>query len=373
MSRITARDIALAFVVAVLQVGGTLASAAHLHRSIGPGGLALLVAGPAALVLRRRYPATVLAVTLGSALWYWSGPWPRGPIFFGQIVAFITVVVEGRRREAVAALVIGYVTFQWVPELGGHPGPTAVAAIGLGAWLAVLLVGGELLRARRQRAAAEALIREEEARRVASEERLRIARELHDVLAHNISLINVQAGSALHLIDRQPERAREALATIKAVSKDALVELRAVLGVLRQVDEDAPRSPAPSLARIDDLVARTSDTGLTVRVERSPQLELPSAVDQAAYRIVQEALTNVARHAGAATATVRLNQGQGDLVVEVDDDGRGGAVSANGGNGIAGMRERARALGGNLQAGPRPDGGFRVRAWFPVTVGVTDA
>jgi signal transduction histidine kinase len=209
----------------------------------------------------------------------------------------------------------------------------------------------------------------EEARRRTSDERLRIARELHDVVAHNISLINVQAGSALHLMDQQPERARAALSAIKDASKETLVELRSVLGVLRQVDEEAPRSPAPGLAHLDDVVARANSAGLPVQVEVEGAANgLPPGVDRAAYRIVQEALTNVTRHAGPARAMVRISYGERDLVVQVDDDGIGapgnGVVSP--GNGILGMRERAAALGGEVQAGPRPDGGFRVRAWLPV-------
>jgi signal transduction histidine kinase len=280
--------------------------------------------------------------------------------------------MAGKRRAVIACLIVGFVTFQWLPPLlGTHSGPSALGALVLAAWLLVLLMASEWFRARSQRLAALARSRDEEARRRASEERLRIARELHDVLAHDISLINVQASSALHLIDRQPELGPQALAIIKEVSKEALVELRSVLGILRQVDEAAPLSPGPTLQRLDDLLARTETTGLHVRLERPgpPPTPLPGAVDQAAYRIVQEALTNVTRHARATTATVRLTQGSGDLVVEVEDDGKGGAVPQNaGGTGIAGMRERATALGGSLETDARPGGGFRVRARLPIPV-----
>jgi signal transduction histidine kinase len=244
-----------------------------------------------------------------------------------------------------------------------------VATVGLAAWLLFLMMTAEWIRARSQRRAALARSLEEEARRQATEERLRIARELHDVVAHNISLINVQASTALHLIERQPERAREALANIKDVSKEALVELRSVLGVLRQVDDDQPRAPAPTLARVDELLARTRQAGVAVTLDRQGSIDgLPSSVDQAAYRITQEALTNVARHSGAASATVQIARVNGAIVVQIDDDGRGAAPSSPtvGGNGIAGMRERARALGGNLQAGRRPSGGYQVRAWLPL-------
>jgi signal transduction histidine kinase len=207
-----------------------------------------------------------------------------------------------------------------------------------------------------------------EARRRAGEERLRIARELHDVLAHNISLINVQAGVALHLMDEQPGQSRSALVAIKQASNDALEELRSVLDVLRQGEEQPPRAPASDLAHLNSLVAGVSATGLEVRtrVEGTPR-PLPAGVDLAAFRIVQEALTNLTRHAGPASATVLVGYGSEELTAQVDDDGRGPASNGAGqGNGIRGMRERAAALGGELAAGPRPGGGFRVRARLPL-------
>jgi signal transduction histidine kinase len=340
---------------------------------MGVLGYTLLTAGSLMLVARRHHPVAVLAGTFAVTLWYSSSSSPRGPIWFSLIVALFSAIKYGYRWAAVASVVAGYVSFLWFPPLvGPHKGPSVADAFGLAAWLLVLLFAGEAIRARSQRVAALARSREEEARRQVSDERLRIARELHDVVAHNISLINVQAATALHLIERQPERARDALATIKEVSKEALVELRSVLGVLRQVDEDLPRTPAPTLGRLDELIARTSQAGIEVRLDRRGPMEgLSSPVDQAAYRITQEALTNVARHSGAARATVRIVRADGGLVVEVEDDGHGSAGSpassaSGGGNGIAGMRERARALGGNLQAGPRVGGGYRVRAWLPL-------
>jgi signal transduction histidine kinase len=211
--------------------------------------------------------------------------------------------------------------------------------------------------------------RAEEDRRRAGEERLRIARELHDVLAHNISLINVQAGVALHLMDEQPGQSRTALVAIKQASNDALRELRSVLDILRQ-GSDAPRSPTSGLDSLDGLVANAAAAGLEVRsrVEGTPR-PLPAGVDLAAFRIVQEALTNVTRHAGRpATATVLVAYGDHDLTVQVDDDGEGvdRAHPNGGGNGIRGMRERAATLGGELTAGPRPGGGFRVSAQLPL-------
>lgn len=228
----------------------------------------------------------------------------------------------------------------------------------------------EAVRIRRERVAEALRMREEERRRRASEERLRIARELHDALGHHLSLINVQSGVALHLGEGLPEQARSSLAAIKEASKEALTELPSVLDILRQDGEQAPRSPISTLARLNELVSQAAAAGLEVRAETEGEARpLPFGVDVAAFRIVQEALTNVTRHAGQATATVRVSYGDRDITVEVDDDGRGPvARQAPGyGRGILGMRERVAALGGDLEAGPRPGGGFHVRARLPLT------
>lgn len=208
---------------------------------------------------------------------------------------------------------------------------------------------------------------EEESKRRATEERLRIARELHDVIGHNISLINVQAGAALHRLKKDPAQAEEALTAIKAGSREALRELRATLGVLRQVDEEAPRAPAPSLDRLGELEESAKLAGLAVRTDISgSRRPLSAAVDLAAYRIVQESLTNVTRHAGASAVTVQLGYGERELSLVVEDDGRGAAADGEGsGSGISGMRERAATLGGDLVAGPGERGGFRVSARLP--------
>ena len=345
----------------------------------GPGILAyvLLAVGGASLLARRRYPVAVLAVTLATTLWA-SAEHARA-IYLALIVAFFTAVLAKKRAAAIASLVIGYVASVWPPWLIGQRGHSSAAfALGLAAGLVFLLAAAELIRSRSQRAAALARSREEELRRRASEERMKMARDLHDVVAHNISVINVQANTALHLMDRQPERARSALTTINEVSKQALVELRSVLGVLRDVEENAPRTPSPGLARLGDLVDNAAAAGLAVHVEQAERpVPLPAEVDLAAYRIVQEALTNSVRHSGGTAATVRVGYADGGLMIEVDDNGmprpaarsRGRlADRADGsGHGIAGMTERAKVLGGTLQAGRRPDGGFRVRAWLPAS------
>ena len=282
------------------------------------------------------------------------------------IAAFINAVVYRKRAAAIASLVVGYLVSVWPPWLIGTRGhATEAFALGLLAGLITLLSVAELIRVRNQRTVAIRNRQAEEARRRASDERLAIARDLHDVVAHNISVINVQANTALHLMDRQPERAREALTAIHEVSRQALGELRTVLGVLRADGADAPLVPSPGLDRLGALAAHTRTAGIAVRVEQEGVPRPVSAgVDAAAYRIVQEALTNTVRHSGGHTATVRLCYDPDALTIEVDDDGRA-VLLPRPGNGVAGMTERARALGGTLDVGPRPGGGFRVLARLP--------
>jgi signal transduction histidine kinase len=190
------------------------------------------------------------------------------------------------------------------------------------------------------------------------------------VVSHNISVINVQDNTALHLMDRQPERAREALTAIHEVSRQALGELRTVLGVLRTEDGSAaPLGPSPGLSRLAELASATAGLAVRVETDGAPR-PVPAGVDVAAYRIVQEALTNAVRHSGGRSATVRVRYEPDELTVSVTDDGVGGALPARRGNGVAGMSERARALGGSLEAGPRISGrGFQVMARLPIPGG----
>jgi signal transduction histidine kinase len=362
----------LPLVVGVIQIVGTHFAASRQPERLELDGLGVLVlaAGPAALAVRRRYPVAVLAVVLATTLGYLMLDYPRGPVFLALVVAFVTAVISGHRVAAVASLLVGYPSFLWLPSLvGAGPRPALVPALGVAAWLLVLLAGAEMARSRRERELEVEQSRAEEARHRAREERLRIARELHDVLAHNISLINVQAGVALHLMDERPEQARTSLTAIKKASNQALGELRSVLDVLREGHETPPRSPTSGLARLDDLVATTEAAGLTVttHVEGAPR-PLPSKLDLAAYRIVQEALTNATRYAGEASVSIDIVYGEDDLTVQIEDDGRAapGEVTSGGGKGISGMRERAVTLDGELEAGPRPEGGFRVRARLPL-------
>jgi signal transduction histidine kinase len=365
-------DLAVLVVVALVQIAGThfAAMGQPERKPLDLAGYALLSVGAIALVARRRFPAPVYYIVLVADLSYWLTDYPRGPIFLSLIVAFFSVVLAGRRLAAIVGLAIGYVGFGWLPSmLDQEPTPSLWASLGLAAWLLVLLSAAEFVRLRRARAQEEVRMQAEEARSRAAEERLRIARELHDALGHQLSLINVQAGVALHINEELPEQARSALAAITDASREALTELRSVLDILRQSDEPPPRSPIPSLRRLDSLVSQARAAGLDIRTEIAGEARaLPFGVDVAAYRILQEALTNVSRHAGSSTASVRISYGDRDLTVQVDDDGRGAGRQTRpaSGKGILGMRERVAALGGNLVAGPRPEGGFRVRARLPL-------
>ncbi|WP_233507898.1 sensor histidine kinase [Spongiactinospora gelatinilytica] len=343
---------------------------------VGPLDVGASLAGACAVLVRRRWP---LAVLLGTALLctvYYPLSALDGPLVAALFLALYTAADRGRVLPALlltaaASAAIG------IEELRGDPRHVDDSMIMLvGGWmLAAVAIGGvthnhrAYLREAEQRVRAAEHGKEEEARRRALEERLRIARDLHDVLGHNLSLINVQAGAALHRLADHPEQAAPALATIKETSRDALRELRATLGVLRQGDPDRP----PGLAGLGELIGRC---GLDVRTEVAGEVTgLPPEVDTAAARIVQEALTNVARHSGVRAATIRICRSGGTLLVEVDDAGRGTA-SAPGhgitGSGITGMRERAAVLGGTLTAGPRPGGGFRVSAAIPCPSNASD-
>jgi signal transduction histidine kinase len=332
-------------------------------------GVALLLAGAVALLVRRRYPAGVLGIA-AAAVWVYLGlDYPYGPVFLAGLVAMCSAVVSGHRRSAYLVTGAAFAALL-VLHLVRNPGESP-PLFGAGGWLsslAIVIAVCEWWRARRERLAQVRLAQEEAERRRGSEERLRIARDLHDSLGHHVSLINVQAGVALHLMDDDPEQARSALAAIKRSSGELLREMRATLGVLRGVDEGPPRTPVAGLARLEDLLAENRSAGLPVELEVvGAQRELPPIVDQAAYRIVQESLTNTRRHAGPAHAHVRLEYADDGLLVQVDDDGLGAPVHTepSGGNGLPGMRERATALGGTLTAGPRPGGGFRVDAQLP--------
>jgi signal transduction histidine kinase len=394
-ARALALDGLLALLLGVAMLLGTEHASAFQQRGRPQDALAaaLVVVSAAALAGRRAAPLPTLVAVVLATDTYLLLHFPYGPVFLAPIVALFTVgghLPVGRSAVACAATMLAIVA----PEIPGlDPAHLWAGLASLAMWHGWLLVPwgiGAGLRVRRQSVRRD---REEESRRLAYEERLRIAREVHDVVGHGLAVINMQAGVALHVVDRRPEQARVALDAIKRASKDALDELRATLAVFRSPDgaggavgsgrpdldggDAAARRPAPGLRDVDAVVAATTGSGLPVElVVTGRPVPLPAAVDLAAYRIVQESLTNVVRHAGAGTARVRLGYRDGELTIEVDDDGRaegaGGRPAAriqdgpSGGNGIPGMRERAVALGGELQAGPGPAGGFRVRARLPL-------
>jgi signal transduction histidine kinase len=325
----------------------------------------LLVAGPVALVARRRHPVLVLWVTLATTF----APSGTGLTHVSFLVAFFVAATAGQRHPAWLALALTFIWTIWLAPLAYGYAVPANDALALAGWLLAVAIAAEATRIRGERAAATRASRQLDQRRQQSEERLRIARDLHDVIGHNISLINVQASMGLDLMDSQPEQARAALTAIKSASKEALQELRTMLTPLRG-DNDAPRSPAPGLDRVPELIELTRAAGLGVEVEVAGTAPpLPAAVHLAAYRIIQESLTNVARHAGRAQVTVRVSYDDEDVHVEIDDDGKApaeGPAAIGTGSGITGMRERAAALGGDLSAGFRRGGGFRVTARLPV-------
>ncbi|ODU01137.1 MAG: hypothetical protein ABS81_21505 [Pseudonocardia sp. SCN 72-86] len=362
-----------AVLIAVVQVGACTVAGRWQPdaRPLDVWAYLLLVAGPAALLVVRRYPVPVLVATVAASFGYFTLGYPGGPAVLAAIVALVATVVAGQRLAAWAVGVVGIGGYLLGHTLAGNTiaGPGVGALVG---WTLVVLVGSEGVRIRRERIAEERRRAEEYGLRCATEERLRIARELHDVLGHHISLINVQAGVALHLMDGggDPAQTRDALTAIKRSSKEVLREMRTTLGVLRDADEAAPRGPVPGLGAIPDLVGRVCEAGLDVRlVDDGPLGEVDEQTGLAAYRIVQEALTNVRRHAPGSAAAVTLRRTGSELHVTVVDDGAGGPAATTeegAGRGIAGMTERATALGGTLTAAPVAGGGFRVDAVLPV-------
>jgi signal transduction histidine kinase len=361
-----------ALLTAFVLIGTHFAAHGQAHRvPLNASARLLLLVASVLLLWRHRHPVAVAYGTAVATLVYLAAGYPYGPVFLIVAVGCFSAVVAGHRRAAWGAVgllwaghaLIALWLYRWLPPAGDQAG-SVYQEIGIGAWVLAVVALAELVRVRREQWARERADRAAAARRRADEERLRIARELHDVLAHSISVINVQAGMGLALLDSDPEQARAALTTIKAASKEALGEVRQVLDTLRAPGA-APRAPAPGLDRLAELVEQAASAGLTVEIEGEPP-RLPPGADLAAFRIVQEALTNVVRHSGSRHARVRFAHDGEALRLRIDDDGPATGADAGGsGNGLAGMRERAAALGGTIDAGPRPDGGFRVLAVLP--------
>ncbi|MCW2932298.1 MAG: putative two-component system sensor kinase [Actinomycetia bacterium] len=371
--------------VTVLAVSGAYAEANPAHHYGGlhlgshpPLAAYLLLAVPSvALTWRNSRPVAVLGLAMGGAAGWAALGQIDGAALVPVIVALYWVALTRARRIAITAGLAGavaiFVTEGLVGPFGWLGGPNATM------WPELLAAGavGASVAARRQWLAAESdrsaraeQAREDETRRRVDAERMRIARELHDVVAHSMAMINVQATAAGMRLAADPASAAEAIQAIRTASKSGLRELRTILEVLRQVDGGSPAVPVPDLRAIAALVEATSAAGTPTTLELAePPVPLPSPVTLAAYRIVQESLTNVVRHAGRVAATVGLRHEGGYLHVEVVNDGGAAppAFSDGTGAGLAGMRERAAALGGALDAGPRPGGGFAVHARLPVT------
>jgi len=318
----------------------------------------LVLAGPLLLFARHRAPLAVLVGNFAAAALYYALDYRYAPVVISLAVAMVALVTRPARHVqawlVTGAGLAGYLALSRIVHRQDGPGPVAVVAIA--AVLALVLAAGEAIRVSTRRR------REIEAVEV-SQERLRAARDLHDVLAHQVSLVTVHANLALRALDRDPERARTSLTAIKEVSRGTMVDLRAVLAMLRGTDEP-PRQPAPGLAHLDELCTRSAGAGLHVEtVVVGVPRPLPTAVDLAAYRIIQEAVTNVRRHSSARTATVTLDFGADCLHLEVADDGRSTQVSE--GAGVAGMRERALTVGGEFNLAATGSGGVRVHARLP--------
>ncbi|MDN3020763.1 sensor histidine kinase [Streptomyces sp. S.PB5] len=347
-------------------------------RTPAPLSLVLIGLSAAALVFRRRAPMTVLALTGSFSIVECVTGDPRAPVAMAAVIALYTVASTTDRPTTWRVGLLTMTVLTAAAMLGGPLPWYAQENLGIFAWTGIGATAGDAVRSRRafvqaiqDRAEKAERTREEEARRRVAEERLRIARDLHDVVAHHIALVNVQAGVAAHVMDKRPDQAKEALSHVREASRSALNELRATVGLLRQSgDPEAPTEPAPGLNRLDELVGTFRSAGLHVEVARADAgTELPAAVDLAAYRVIQEGLTNVQKHAGTeAKAEVSVVRVGPNIEITVLDNGAGkdDDPENGGGHGLLGMRERVTALRGTLTTGPRYGGGFRVHAILPV-------
>jgi signal transduction histidine kinase len=386
----TARDVASAVVLAVVLVAGSYGEAhpnqpndiavfrSHHIPHMPSIALSLVATGCLVLAFRRRYPVTVLLVSTAAIATYSALGFVNGASLLAPAVALFTVAQEVPWRRALALAALTLTALMTSTGLANPFGPTGGGFYLIPALVAAALFGGIAISNRRAYVTSIAERAAEEAKRRVDEERLRIARELHDIVAHSMATISVQAGAAEHVLATNPAAAVEALHAIRLASKDGLRELRAILNVLRQADEGDPAQPAPGLAQVETLVDGACKAGLptTLRQEGVPW-PLPAGVDLAAYRIIQESLTNAIRHAGPASATISLGYGDSALTIEVADTGRGAALGASSpaaastahgpgaGHGLIGMHERAVSVGGSLHAGPGPTGGYRVVAVLP--------
>ena len=384
-----AQDALLGIFVAITQVQGNLSKppgiGARPFEDFGYLGYLLLVFSGLVLTFRRRWPLAVFVTTALASLIYYALGYSDGPGWIALFIALYTLTAygDGRRSLMIAAGGIVVLSTGWLVFASGIQPPAAIGWVFFRIAASIMAAAlGESVRSRSadalERARHAEQTREEEARQRVDNERLRIAREVHDTVAHAIAIINVQAGVTAYLLDKRPERAREALVTIEQQSAQALHEMRAVLGVLR--DSENGRVPVPGLGQVNDLATMAREAGLDVKLDVPEAVTpLPSAVDHTVYRILQESITNVIRHVGPTRVTVALDYGTDAVEVRVTDEG-GQDAPINGaaalpvvhrkgpesGRGIIGMRERCALLGGELTAGPRQSGGFEVKARLPL-------
>ena len=393
-----AQDALLAVLVTAMQVQGVGATAAAEAAADGQGtaralsdlaGLAYLLVVVSGLVLagRRRWPVGVFLVTAAASLVYYALDFPDGPVWVGLFVALYTLTSlgDGRRSLVIAGAGIAVLSIAWLAAAADIEPREALGwvffRIGASVMSAAL---GESARSRRfiaaeaqDRADRAERTREEDARARVDAERLRIAREVHDTVAHAIAIINVQAGVTAHVLHKRPDQVGETLVAIEQTSARALREMRTIVGMLRDASDDRVPHPGLGLGQLDELVAKARGAGLDIELEGMPgTVALPSAVDSVAYRLLQESVTNVIRHVGPTRMTVALECGPDVLRVRVTDEGRRGtqpedrrstrAGPPEEGRGILGMRERCELLGGDFRAGPTADGGFEVTARLPL-------
>jgi signal transduction histidine kinase len=378
-------DASFAIAVAVaMALTITIAEEDDATRSPDVLGYAIGLSLAPLMLMRRRWPLGVLIGSVGILAFYYALDYPAFSAAVPLAAATYSAAVAGHAHWAAAILGLFVVAGGITARLDEGESLAEVLRASLVvdvALLGAVLLLGEAVRNRRawaeevrQRLKRADEDREREAERRIQEERVRIARELHDVMAHTVAAINVQAGVASDVIDDSPQEARASLRAIREQSREAMAELKATVGVLRGDAKEVPRDPSPGLAELSRLVETAAGAGLEVQVSTDgPRRPLPRAVDLTAYRIVQESLTNVVRHAQASSASVSVRYEANAITLEVEDDGRGdanGAATAGAdGHGLVGMRERAAAVGGTFEAGGRPDGGFRVRARLPTRGG----
>jgi signal transduction histidine kinase len=368
--------------VILAALGIALASAvARQHHKDGPQGplwfdVLAVVAFTTPLFARRRFPVgSLLAVGIVIG----SSTFVDGRLISDDFVTFLIgialVVLFGMRPArwqslAGLAFVIGVGVLVVVNDPIGHNGDfawnTMIFSI---AWIVGFAIGGKLRETdeAKERATRAEREREEQARLAVSDERARIARELHDVVGHSVSVMTVQASAVRRLLSPDQEKQREALLVVEQTGREALAEMRRMVGVLRRPEEAPALAPQPSLEHLNKLVDHAREAGLPVelRIEGEPE-PLPAGVDLTAYRLVQEGLTNALKHARAQHAEVLIRYSDGQVELTVSDDGPGGGDGEKGGHGLVGMRERVSVYGGELETGPRPEGGYRLRARLPI-------